>query len=335
MNEVSDMLPIRREDILLSICFCDTPVDTLEQQNVIAFAKKVKERFRFWEFLLFIDADDNTNYDSFINQLGNVRLLRIRHATTLYRRRVNAALEAIGDIVVLTTTGELNRLDLLEMIERASVDSVVVYGQREKSGILAPVLRVLGRVGGYHITGREMLTTAYPRTLLNRLLANPDPELAIRFTPRERGFPLVGIKAATKWSGPRSVKEFGERLTLVEKLMRSSADRLLSLVTIFSFITAGVAILYGFYAIGAWLMLERVQEGWLTTSLILSFTATFLGIALAGICTGLLKIMEIVSPSVFDDIVGERNEIDLLNEVARELNVEVGAEIHEADEQLG
>jgi hypothetical protein len=89
-----------------------------------------------------------------------------------------------------------------------------------------------------------------------------------------------------------------------------------------SILTAVFAMLFGIYAVGVWLFLENVQPGWFTTSLAISLTATFLGIAIFGLATGVLKLIDLTTPDVLDDVVDERGRADLFARVSRDLNIE-------------
>ena len=68
----------------------------------------------------------------------------------------------------------------------------------------------------------------------------------------------------------------GARLVLVQKLLTNAAPRVLGVVSVLSVFVSCIGILYAFYALAAWAILDQVQPGWLTTSLVLSLTAVFL-----------------------------------------------------------
>ena len=97
-----------------------------------------------------------------------------------------------------------------------------------------------------------------------------------------------------------------------------------------------IGILYAFYALAAWAILDQVQPGWLTTSLVLSLTAVFLGAAIFGLATGLMKLLDIAGGDVIDDVIEEQGRTDLFLRVANDLNVELAAtpEAHMTEEGL-
>ena len=80
---------------------------------------------------------------------------------------------------------------------------------------------------------------------------------------------------------------------------------------------------YAAYAIASLAILEEVQSGWFSTSIILSMVTGFLGALALGLGCGLQKILELLTPDPIDDITSERNRIDLFAKVANDLNVEV------------
>lgn len=314
---------IPREDFIISVCFPQIPKTDEEQSKAILLGTEINKCFRFCEYILISDVSDNNNYDSLIAELGNVRLLQVRHTASMYRKRVIAASEAIGDVVVLAATNELESLDVTQMIMTACDEGAIVAGERERGNFLSPVFRALGSSSGFRVTSREMLTTVYPRTLLNRLLANPDPELSMRFLPREKTLSVINVRAKKTWSRPSSWRELGNRFDISRRLLTSSTPKVLLFVSFLSCFSVFVAIAYSCYAIFIWIFAADVQPGWLTTSLIISFTATFLGVVLFGVSAGLLKIIELLSPPIYDDVIHEKNEVDLLSEVVDDLNVEI------------
>jgi hypothetical protein len=93
---------------------------------------------------------------------------------------------------------------------------------------------------------------------------------------------------------------------------------LLSLAVVF----AGVA--FAIYAVVVWATLKTIQPGWFTTSLVLSLTAAFLGVAIFGLSIGLQKVIEALISDAGDDIVDERSTVDMFDQAMKELNVEIG-----------
>lgn len=313
----------RREDILVSVCLPE--FTTGDTDALTALADRLTARYRYWELLVVVDVAEADAHDPLLQAVANLRLLTVRGAAGLYRRRAIAAAEAIGDVIVLTTATELPGLDVCTMIDTAQATDSVVIGERPAPpGLLDPAITALGRLSGFRVTLRLLQTTAYPRTLLNRLLAQPERALALRFPPRDAGLPVIAFPATGQAPARRSLGELGRRLGLIQKLLINAAPSVLSAVALLSVLVVLGGIAFALYAVGALFVVDTLQPGWFTTSLALSLTAAFLGVAIFGLTTGLQKALEALTPPGSDDVLGERSAVDLFGQVRDELNVEIG-----------
>ncbi len=310
-----------REDVLVSLCIADRPKNPEELAKMIA---QISNAFRFYEVLIVTaDPADHVSDAALLAMNENLRLIRVRPGTSFYRRRTVSAAEAIGDVVFLGTVEELDRIDPVAFLMDAADNQTIVQAARSRHVGADSLLRLLGRSSGFRIGEGEMLGAAYPRTLLNVLLHRSDRELALRFTPRDSGIPVCTVSQG----GPavRSDSGLGARLVLVQKLLTNAAPRVLGVVSVLSVFVSCIGILYAFYALAAWAILDQVQPGWLTTSLVLSLTAVFLGAAIFGLATGLMKLLDIAGGDVIDDVIEEQGRTDLFLRVANDLNVELAA----------
>ncbi|WP_420024646.1 hypothetical protein ACN9JG_21695 (plasmid) [Cereibacter azotoformans] len=316
------MIPIRREDIFVSVCIADFPASEAAAADLQRLCAAISARFRYWEVLLTVPADRAEACEALMACVANIRLLKVRHGTPFYRQRVAAAAEAIGDVVVVAAIEERSELDMPAMIETAAATGAIVIGQRRSRSPLNPLLEALGHSAGFRTSTRNMLTAAYPRTLLNRLLAHPDPQLALRFPPADPALPVLWQKAAGLLR-PCPLCGLGRKLGLVQKLLVSTAPRVLALVGLLSLAVALASLALALYALVVWLTFSDVQPGWFTLTLALSLTATFLSVAIFGLSLGLQKMIEGQSGGLGEDILDERSSVDLFGQVMTELNVEV------------
>jgi hypothetical protein len=320
-----------REDILVSICFGELEGSDASFDRLAEFAAQMNDRFRFWEIILVAAADEVDPFLRLVKQVPNIRLIKVRHGTEFYRRRVIAAAEAIGDVVVLTTVSELSRLDVMAMIDAVHFQASVVVGRMQTAPLLdrmiATPLVALGRWAGFNVGIRDMQTVGFPRTLLNQLLAHPAKELALRFLPNDVGLPQ-SYQTALKTPPPlRSFQNLERRLGLAQKLLVNLAPRLLQVVTLVSSLTALMSMVFGFYVIGVWLFLPTVAPGWLTLSAMLSATGFMLGCTTSALCLGMLFLISRAEQDDFSDVAGEINRVDLFGMVADDLNVEVVTDV--------
>lgn len=319
--------PPRREDLLISICCADLPNEPQRFADLIDLSRRLNARYRFWEIVLVVNADEAETYLPLVHDIANLRLFKVRRSSDVYHKRVVAAEEAIGDVIVILSAPELPQLDILEMIEIVDAKTALVIGQRDGvstvNRVLAPVARALGRGTGFRVGTRDMMTLALPRALLNRVLSYADRDLALRFPPRDGLIPVEEVLGRSAGLPRRSLRDLNRRLGLLQKLATSFAPRALFYVALLSGSVAALAIAYAIYAVITWLVRDSIAEGWLTLSLMLSFTAAFMAFATLGLSLGLQQILDKMQPKAFDDVVDEINQIDLFGQVARDLNVEV------------
>jgi hypothetical protein len=337
LAQAADHPPVaaRREDVLVSVCFGELPVDAETLNGVAALARQLDARFRFREIVVVAEESSKDALLALVRRVDNLRLLTVRDGMPFYRRRVIAADEAIGDVVIVANAAELPHLDAVAMIEQAADDQQMVLAARAAGLIdrtLAGPLVALGRLAGFKVSLRDMQTMAVPRTLLNQLLAHPDPDLALRFPPRDVRLPLAFAAVAPGMPSLREVGQQGRRLALLQKLLVYVAPSVLMAVTLASALLAVTGFLYAFYVLGAWIVVEDLAQGWLTLSAMLSLTAFFLGVSIMGLSLGLQQLLARVGREGFDGVATEVNRIDLFGHVASDLNVELEREAADASE---
>lgn len=316
----------RREDVLVSVCFGDLPADAATLEGVAELARQLDARFRFREIIVVTEEARQDALLGLVQQVANLRLFTVRNGTPFYRRRVIAADEAIGEVVMIANATELPHLNPVAMIEQAAEQQQIVLAARTTGLVdrtLARPLVALGRLAGFKVSLHDLQTMVMPRTLLNQLLAHPDPDLALRFPPRDVRIPLAFLSASLDMPTHRQSGQNKERLALLQRLIVYIAPRLLMSVTLSSAFLAIMGLLYAFYLVGAWIIVDNLEPGWLTLSAMLSLTALFLGISIMGLSLGLQQLLTRAENGGFDDVASEINRIDLFGQVASQLNVDV------------
>jgi len=318
-----------RENILVSVCFGEVPNTPAAFAALRQIAARLAGGYRFWEIVVVGLSDEVTPLLALVRDIPNLRLISVRRGAEYYRRRAIAAAEAIGDVAVLTSVEEIAALDIMAMIEQAASQEVAVVGRLTTPAALDRLLAgpwvALGHWAGFQVSGREMQTIAFPRTILNQILAHPAKELALRFLPRDEGLGQVPFVVEPSARKPRALRDFGRRLTLAQLLLINLAPRLLQSVTLISMMVALLSLLYVGYVFGVWAFKPVVAPGWLTLSGMLGATGFMLGCVSSGLCLGMQYILSRVDRSSFDDVAAEVNRVDLFGTVARDLNVEVDA----------
>lgn len=318
-----------RENILVSVCFGEVPNTSAAFAALRQLAARLADDYRFWEIVVVGLSDEMTPLLALVRDIPNLRLISVRSGAEYYRRRAIAAAEAIGDVAVLTSVEEIAALDLIAMIEQAASQEVAVVGRLKTAPVLDRLLAgpwvAFGHWAGFQVSGRDMQTIAFPRTILNQILAHPAKELALRFLPRDEALQQVPFVAAAETRKARALRDFGRRVTLAQLLLINLAPRLLQSVTLISMMIALLSLLYAVYVVGVWAFKPVIAPGWLTLSGMLSATGFMLGCVSSGLCLGMQYILSRVDRSSFDDVAAEVNRVDLFGTVARDLNVEVDA----------
>ena len=319
-------LPVRRDDLLVSVCVPELPDPAGAVATIERTAQLLQQNFRYWELLLLTSRRPSSELAALLRRWSNIRLMQVRHGTEHYQRRLVAASEAIGDVVVLTAVEELECFDIPAMVARAHDEGRVILGQQSATRLWEPVARAVGRTVGFRLSGRDAQTATYPRPTLGRLLSHPDRLLAARFLPLDSGIefalqpPRHPIRTARSWHIRR------RRLALLQRLAAHSAPVVLRLVSLLSLMLTVLSVAYGCYAVAAWLVLDDVQPGWLTTSLLASASSAFLSLTLFGIASGVQRVLDLLTPATVDDVVAELGGTDLFGQVRDDLNLAYNVE---------
>jgi hypothetical protein len=320
-----------REDILVSICFSDLPPTEEAFTALRNLAHRLDLRFRFREIILIVDDNGHEVYLPLVKQIADLRLFTIRPGNSYYERRVIAAEEAIGDIVIVGNYEEMAHIDLLEMIEQSGSQKVILLATRSirhsvRGGLSAP-LTALGRAAGFKVNLNDLQTIALPRTQLNQILKHSDPELALRFPPRDPRLPLSFFSVENNVPFNSGFNQLKRRAQLLQKLLVYLAPILLLLVSLSSSILTFLGIGYAIYVVGVWVLLDNLAAGWLTTSAMLSLSATFMGISILGLSLGLQQVLYNRSKNNLEKIAHEINRIDIFGKVASDLNVDLDRDV--------
>lgn len=315
-----------RDDILVSVCFSDADDPNMARSRIAPLADALKARYRYWEILIVNETGYEAEFEETLIALPNVRYLSVVRGLDNSQRRVIAASEAIGDIVVITSVHEVEAMDIPAMIDEAQAQSAVILGQRRATAFAEPLIMALGRASGFQASTRDMQTVAFPRTVLNRLLSDPNPVLALRFPPRDNTLTVLrrapSRQVAALQRAPGNLSRMSSRFDLLMRMVTEAGPSFLSMVALFSALMFVSAVLFAIYVVIIYLVKAEVAEGWTTLSLAISGMLSFLGAALFAICITLRKVAEIIRGRAIDYLVAERSSVDLFESVAHALNVD-------------
>lgn len=311
-----------RDDILVSVCFADADDPETALARIAPVARDLGARYRYWEVLIVNETGREADFEETLIAVPNLRYLSVVRGLDHTQRRVVAASEAIGDIVVLTSVREAGAMDIAAMIDEAHAEDAVVLGQRAATAIAEPVIVALGQASGFRASTRDMQTAAFPRTVLNRLLGDPNPVLALRFPPRDSTVKVLRRAPDTPAAFARGPSRLSTRFDLLMRMVTDAGPAFLASVAILSGLMFLAAMLFMIYVAIIYLTYPDVAEGWTTLSLAISGMLAFLGAALFAICITLRKVAEIVRGGAVDYLVGERSSVDLFDSVTNALNVD-------------
>lgn len=313
----------RREDLLVSVCFPDFHGGAEECDKLSNLVPEINRHFRYWELVAVIDSAPPNAVQELLTKCTSLRVIRTHPSLSFYRRRLLTASEAIGDVVLLTDFNEVAFVDIVAMIGSASATGGIVIAEHEIGSLLNPFLQMLGRSGGLKVDVRISRTAAYSRPVLNELLRRRDRELALRFPPIDPRWKVEWHSVASKHAYVACHSEWRRRSGIIYSLMVNSAPLALRIVALLSAGVSLIGLAYMAYAVVAYMVLSKVQPGWLTTSLLLGITATFIGISTFGLSAGLHKAIDLMTDDVGNDVVEEHSGAGLLSQVKEELNVEI------------
>lgn len=320
-----------RTDFLVSVAVVGVSWRSEDFSALEELAQKLRSRFQFWELIAVIPVSYDLSGDTLdtLRWIQNIRILRVDNVDNFYRLRLVAASEAIGDVVVLTTTDELPSMDLPELAREAYDDNAVVIMTRKTAGLVQKLFfSAMGRLTGYRIESNDTLTAGFPRTWLSPVLGRPQAEILLRFETRTTKARHRRMPVPQGRRVPRRIGESGRRIRLLMDLVSSAAPRILQAIAVLSLFVTVLAVVYGIYATLIWLFKDNVVEGWLTTSLIQVMIASFLGISLAAIAMGIVKIFDRLDESLHHTIIDEQSNVDFFSEV-KDLNIEMGKALTE------
>ncbi len=313
-----------RDDILVSVCLVKPSNKDNTKLCVSNLVEILKANFRYWELILVCDTHLSSDFEQMLAKSKNLRLFSVMPGLDMTQHRVIAAKEAIGDVVMLTSVQEVDQLDIVEMIIKAYGSDAVVVGERNVAALAEPLVLTLGKVSGFLASTRDMQTAALPRSILNRILRYPNPELSLRFMPRGSAIRVLRSKPAvkggkSKYSSSPSI--WITRLGLLTRMAIEAAPALLILVAVFSVLTFLGSILFSLYVVYVYFMFSDVAAGWTTLSLAISGAGCFLSCTLFAISISLRKLLEMARGQKVDFIISEKSSVDLFENVRSELNI--------------
>lgn len=306
-------------DFLVSVAISDYSINDENNDDIVRIAADLEREYKFWEILIIEEMHDNNNTSDILSDIQNVRVIQVKKYTEFYIKRTIAAMEAIGDFVVLTSAKEIHDIDFVQLINKASETDNLIVARRQNRNRFDVILGFIGGITGYQVSLKNMLTAVYPRSILGQLLGQISSHVALRFPPTYLG----AIEAVIVPTGyKRSSGGHIRRIALVQDLLFSVAPKLLTYVGTLCIIVTFCTFLYSIYAIAVWALFENIQPGWLTLSLVLSLGLGFTSTSLFALSAGMKRLIDIASPDFSNYIVNESISTDMYGKIRDNFNVE-------------
>lgn len=321
-----------REDVVVSVCFSDLSATEAGFRAVRELAHRLDAIYRFREIICVVEESEREAFLTLVEQVRDLRLFVVRRGTEYYERRVIAAEEAIGDLVVIANADEIAHMDVLAFLELAETSGAITLANEKRrrpiKSFLASPFILLGRMAGFKVDPSDFQTIAMPRTLLNHLLAHDEPRLALRFPPRDPRLPSETF-AAVKNVPTRSAfargatSHLARRAQLFQAMLVYLAPAILTLVAFSSTLLTLLGFAYAVYIVGAVILVDNLAPGWLTTSTMMAVSAVFMGVSTLGLSLALQHLLKAQAKDRLERVSEEVNRIDLFGKVSADLNVEL------------
>lgn len=319
-----------REDTVVSVCFATPPATKQTFATIRKLAGELDQAYRFREIILVVEDHHKAAFLPLVEEVNDVRLFVVRKGTEYYERRVIAAEEAIGDLVLIAQEDEIAQMDVRAFLNLAETSNAIALANCGRSKPIKTLLSTpfiaLGRLAGFAVYPSDFQSIAMPRTLLNHILAHDEPRLALRYPPRDPRLPLSSFKTPNQVSSRSAFKDIGRRMQLLQTLLVYLTPIILSVVAISSTVLTLVGFAYAAWIIGALVMVDSLAPGWLTTNTMLAVSAVFMGVSTLGLSLGLQHLLRQQARDKGERVSEEVNRIDLFGKVALDLNVELESE---------
>ncbi len=311
-------------ELFISVCLPLEHFESLSKKFISSLCSLLNNKFSFWEFLIVInEAEINLDQLNHILKLSrNIRFIRLKPNIPYYNQRFVAAKESLGDIVLIFSYDEVSPDDILKILEQSISSRKIVTAVTDRPFYLFNwALRLIGRNVGLQIDGSIARTMAFPRTYLNKILDNPDRIIALRYLPTANSFPVNIYHLSNIKNKLKKSKSLSSKIPLVRKLLVLLAPKFLMWISIIFSISMLISLLFAVYAVIIYIVSDKVQPGWFSTSLLISSSTFFISGGLFGISIGIQRLIDILTREDEGDILEEYASSNLFQSAFEKLNV--------------
>lgn len=269
-----------RSDILVSVGVIDESGPAATVPRLVSLAAGLEREFRYFELVYVVSESVRGELDAqagAIAAIPNLRIIFTSEGTRFYRRRLIAAIEAIGDVVAIVDLDEVSLEHLVELLGEANRRKEVLLGRRPSRPPSSWSYSLLSLVSRNRITAQAARTIVLPRELINTIVSRRSAALDLRFEPRS----LLSRYGRFTIDGPGGKRARGRpalagRYELFLEILICGVPRLLKAYAAIGFLVMAGAMLYGIYAVAVLLLRHHLQEGWFSTAITQAGSTAFI-----------------------------------------------------------
>jgi polyisoprenyl-phosphate glycosyltransferase len=318
---------ICRPDYFVSLCLAQEGDVVRELDAIAALADACEQNLKYWEIVYVIGESFRSSIEALLNastSAQNLRIVLVRDAVGYYRRRVIAASEAIGDVVVVTSVNEAAEINVIAFAAAAVASDQVVLGRRiGRSSLRSALHWVVGRISNHRVDDRDLKTIALPRARLATILRRPTASIDLRFEPK-RGVADY-LRKELRLTNTGGEVGLRQRVDLLTEIIASSAARFLNAIALLSALVAASATSYAVYAVGVIVFHDNVQPGWFSTAIVQSGSTAFISLGIGVIALGIATVVDRMEGGIHHEFIDELGNISL-SARAHDLNVDIMTE---------
>ena len=313
-----------RSDILVSVGVVDEEGPAATLPRLATLVAGLGTAFRYFEVIYVVQESRRGQLDALAAQIAslpNLRMIVTSDGTRFYRRRLIAALEAIGDVIAVADLDELSVEHLCRRLGEAKDINEVMIGWRPSRPASGWTYRLLSIASRNIISAQTARTVILPRELLNDIALRRSATLDLRFRPRVqfvryRHFNVEGIRRR----GPHAL--LGSRAELLLEILMCGVPRFLKAYAATGFLVMIGSLLYACYAVAVLLLRSHVQEGWFSSTIVQAGSTAFIAGGMSMLSIALTAIYEHQQGGDDRVIVGEFANTSFFDKVT-DRNVEL------------
>lgn len=295
--------PVRHENLVSFVMVSSGRADP-DLIELEALAQSVSGAFDFFEILYVAGA--RIAEESFLERqrlsaIPNIRCIFLQVDAGFEDLLHQGLAAAIGDIVVAFQPGEIPIKGVTQLVAVCATenrDVVRAVRPARANGFLSRALmrlivRMLHLLIGRRVEPFNCRAICVSRSALARIVENQSSLRLFRLVSMPDQFREGSVLFEVR-SQRRSLSHSWYRARLVAQLVALGTQQLLTSMALITLTFGVISILFGIYAVVISLVRD-VAEGWLSTSLILSFVATAVFCVLSVLCLGVAQVMRVAN----------------------------------------